>query len=59
MNKKMKKIKNDLDMDFIGGQGSLTKEEEKRLSEYFKSKKIINKSNRLIQTDKLTISTSM
>ena len=28
--------KKELDVDFIGGQESLTMEEEKRLSEYFK-----------------------
>ncbi len=30
------KNKKELDVDFIGGQEPLTKEEEKRLSEYFK-----------------------
>jgi hypothetical protein len=40
----MKTNKIDLDMDFIGGQGSLTKIEEKQLSEYFKSRKLSAKS---------------
>lgn len=35
----MKTKKNELDIDFIGEQTSLTKEEEKTLSEYFKQKK--------------------
>ena len=28
-----------LDVDFIGGLGTLTKEDEQKLSEYFKNKK--------------------
>jgi len=35
---KKQKNKKELDVDFIGGQEPLTKEEEKRLSEYFKRK---------------------
>ena len=35
----MKNRKEFLDIDFIGGLGSLTKEDEKKLSEYFKNKK--------------------
>lgn len=35
----MKTKKDELDLDFIGEQTSLTKEEEKALSEYFKQKK--------------------
>ncbi len=35
----MKKKTTDTDIDFIGGQGPLTKEEEQALSEYFRSKK--------------------
>jgi hypothetical protein len=35
----MKTKKLELDVDFIGGQTSLTKEEEKALSEYFKKTK--------------------
>jgi hypothetical protein len=35
----MKTNKIDLDLDFIGGLGSLTKIEEKELSDYFKSRK--------------------
>jgi hypothetical protein len=35
----MKTKKVELDVDFIGGQTSLTKEEEKTISEYIKSNK--------------------
>lgn len=35
----MKTRKNDLDVDFIGGAGPLTKEEEKRISEVIKALK--------------------
>ena len=45
----MKTKKNILDLDFIGRQGSLTKIEEKELSDYFKmwklSKSTKNKQN--------------
>jgi predicted polyphosphate/ATP-dependent NAD kinase len=35
----MRARKNELDVDFIGGAGPLTKEEEKRISDYIKSRK--------------------
>lgn len=35
----MKTKKEELDVDFIGGQGSLSKEEEIALSDFFKSKR--------------------
>ncbi len=35
----MKTRKKELDVDFIGGSGPLTKEEEKRISEIIKSRK--------------------
>ena len=35
----MKTRKNELDVDFIGGSGPLTKEEEKRISDIIKSHK--------------------
>lgn len=35
----MKTRKNELDVDFIGGAGPLTKEEEKRISEVIKALK--------------------
>jgi hypothetical protein len=36
----MKQKKIELDVDFIGGQGALTVEEEKSLSEFFKQRKM-------------------
>jgi len=36
----MKTIKNDLEVDYIGGHGSLTVEEEKSLSEFLLKRKI-------------------
>lgn len=41
----MKTQKNELDVDFIGGQGSLTIEEEKALSDFFKQRKSTSKSS--------------
>jgi hypothetical protein len=35
----MKNKSKELDVDFIGGQGSLTKEEEQAISEYIKNQK--------------------
>lgn len=40
----MKTNKIDLDIDFISGQGSLTKIEEKELSDFFKSRKLSAKT---------------
>lgn len=39
----MKTKKIDLDVDFIGGQGPLTKEEENALSDFFKQRKLTTK----------------
>lgn len=36
----MKTRKNELDVDFIGGVGQLTKDEEKRISDFIKSRKV-------------------
>jgi hypothetical protein len=36
----MKQNKIELDVDFIGGQGALTVEEEKSLSDFFKQRKL-------------------
>ncbi len=36
----MKTKSKELDVDFIGGQGPLTKSEEKAISEFFKSQKL-------------------
>jgi hypothetical protein len=41
----MKKV--ELEDDFLGGQGSLTSEEEKALSEFLKKRKNIKKPSRL------------
>ncbi len=38
----MKRNDTELDVDFIGGQGSLTEEEEKLISEYIKANKAEN-----------------
>ena len=44
----MKTQKIDLDVDYIGGQGSLTDAEEKALSEFFRqSKKASNKAGNI------------
>ena len=39
----MKTKKIELDVDFIGGQGLLTKEEENALSDFFKQRKLTTK----------------
>ena len=39
----MKNKSKELDVDFIGGQGPLTKEEEQAISEYLKAKKLLQK----------------
>ena len=41
----MKQLKNQLDVDFIGGQGPLTESEEKALSDFFKNKRQIRTTN--------------
>jgi hypothetical protein len=49
----MKRKKNiELDVDYIGEQKPLTKEEEKKLSEYFKQRK--RKKNSLLTKRKVT-----
>jgi hypothetical protein len=40
----MKTRKLELDVDFIGGQGTLSIAEEKALSEYFRKQKLTSKS---------------
>lgn len=52
----MKTNKIDLDIDFIGGQGSLTKIEEKELSDFFKSRKLSAKTTFRLQTGKPILS---
>ncbi len=41
----MKTKKIELDVDFIGGQGSLTVAEEKALSDFFRQRKLISKKS--------------
>lgn len=45
----MKKKSKELDVDFIGGQSSMTKEEEKKISDFLKSKKLLS-NKKLIPT---------
>jgi hypothetical protein len=40
----MKTIKKGLDIDFIGGLGPLTGEEEKALSDFFKAQKLMKEN---------------
>jgi hypothetical protein len=42
----MKTKKNELDIDFIGGLGPLTQEEEKALSDFFKVQKLIKENKK-------------
>ena len=48
----MKSKTTELDVDFIGGQGPMTKEEEKAISEFIKTQKLLNakKQIRLTRT---------
>ena len=49
----MKTRKKELDVDFIGGTGPLTKEEEKRISDIIKS----HKAKRTVQRPKRNLTT--
>ena len=40
----MKHKKTELDVDFIGGERTLTKEDEKAISDYLKKKKLVSKN---------------
>ena len=46
----MKTKKSELDVDFIGGQSSLTAEEEKALSDFFKKRKKSNAKTKIKPT---------
>jgi hypothetical protein len=46
----MKNKSKELDVDFIGGQGSLTKEEEKQISEFIKSQKVLRAKQKARKT---------
>ncbi len=50
----MKTRKNELDVDFIGGVGPLTKDEEKRISDFIKSRKANQKMTYQKTSRKLT-----
>ena len=43
----MKNKAKELDVDFIGGQGPLTKDEEQSISEYLKKQKLVKKKNKV------------
>ena len=43
----MKKKTIELDVDFIGGQGSLTKDEERQISEFIKTQKLIRDKQKI------------
>lgn len=45
----MKKKSTELDVDFIGGQGSLTKSEEQAISEFIKAQKLVRTKNKLVK----------
>ena len=40
----------ELDVDFIGGQGSLTKDEEMRISEFIKAQKLLRAKQQIRKT---------
>jgi len=43
----MKNKKIELDVDFIGSQEALTQDEEKKLSDYFKKRKLVSQKRHL------------
>ncbi len=50
----MKSKSKELDVDFIGGQGPLTKSEEKAISEFIKSQKIIQAKKQTLNVSTAT-----
>jgi hypothetical protein len=50
----MKTKKSELDVDFIGGQGSLTVEEEKALNDFFRQRKLTTKKSVIRQQHRTT-----
>ena len=44
---KMKTKAKEMDVDFIGGQGPLTVEEEKAIRDFFRQRKAVTKKNRI------------
>ncbi len=49
----MKSKKNELEVDFIGGEGSLTAVEQKALSDFFKQRKSLKKSKTVKRAKKV------
>ena len=50
----MKNNKNELDVDFIGGAGPLTKEEEKAITEFIRASKERNRKQKARKSSTLT-----
>jgi hypothetical protein len=50
----MRTRKNELDVDFIGGKGPLTKEEEKRISDFIARHKAKQKQSTKTTSKKIT-----
>lgn len=46
----MKSKSNELDVDFIGGQGPLTKEEERAISEFIRAQKLLKAKKQIRRT---------
>ncbi len=46
----MKKKSKELDVDFIGGQGPLTKSEEQAISEFIKAQKLLRAKKQVRRT---------
>lgn len=46
----MKKKSTELDVDFIGGQGPLTKSEEQAINEFIKAKKLLKAKKQIRKT---------
>ncbi len=46
----MKKKSTELDVDFIGGQGPLTKSEEQAISEFIKAQKLLRVKKQIRRT---------
>ena len=46
----MKNKATELDVDFIGGQGSLTKDEERQISEFIKAQKLLKAKQQIHKT---------
>ena len=54
----MKSKSTELDVDFIGGQGPLTKSEEQAISEFIKAQKLLS-ANKQIRRTKATVRTKV